>query len=100
MAKKKAKSIGEVTITRGETDDEARDGGAATWRLEAGLVRGCIMRSLRGPASEIAYHVSSWRRGDARDPDVLIVGPSTVVRELDFAAAVAKAKELMARAAR
>jgi hypothetical protein len=98
MSKKSARPIGEVKITRGETDDESVGRGVATWRLDVAgeRVRGCILRSLRDPGA-IRYHVSSWRR-DEHDEDTLHVGPSAVVRERDFAAAVAKAKQLMARA--
>lgn len=95
MAKRKAKALGEVTITRTESDDTARAIGVAGWRFEAGLVRAYVQRSLRGTR----YYISASRQ-DERAENTLYVGPSAVVMTRDFAVVVAKAKQLMARAAR
>lgn len=90
MSKKSARPIGEVKITRPESDDEVRACGVATWELEAGAVRAYIQRSLRDPGA-IRYHVSSVRNDGA----TTLVVPPVIVRERDFAAAVAEAKRLM-----
>lgn len=89
MSKKSARPIGEVKITRPETDDEARAHGVARWKLEAGNVRAYIERSLHD-AKVICYCVSAVR-GDG----TLHIGPRAVVSGPDFAAAVAEAKRLM-----
>jgi len=91
MSKKSARPIGEVKITRGETDDEALVHGVATWKLEAGNVWAYIQCATRSPR-EFRYNIGTARR----DGNTLRAGPDALIRERDFAAAVAEAKRLMA----
>lgn len=90
----KRKAIGHVTIVRRESDDDADKSGVATWALSAGEARGTIMRSLGDGGSPPRFVISTHKH---RDDGVLEVGPVAQVHTTDFAAVVARAKQLMTR---
>lgn len=94
-AKRKAtKALGHVTIVRRESDDDADKSGVATWALDAGEARGTIMRSLGDGGSPPRFVISTHKH---REDGVLEVGPVAQVHTTDFAAVVARTKQLMAR---
>lgn len=95
MATKSAKkALGDVTIVRRESDDEADKSGIATWALYSGTARGTIMRSLGDGGSPPLFVISTHKH--CAD-DALEVGHSAHMNTTDFAAVVARAKKLMAR---
>ncbi len=82
MAKTK-RPLGEVKITRGETDDEALAKCYATWKLEALGVSASIGHLLRSQRYEIIAKRSDGGR------------VSTLMTATDFGAVVAAARALM-----
>ena len=95
MAKRKQQPLGEITITRGETDDAANANRMATWRLSAGAMRASIMRRLGDAESVPEFVVTTWKASGPGEFGMLEVGRSAVVRSTDFAAVVARARQLM-----
>ncbi len=93
MAKRKQQPLGEITITRGETDDAADANRMATWRLSAGAMRASIMRRLDDAAPVPKFVLTTWK--DNGGDNGLEVGRSDAIRSKDFAAVVARAKRLM-----
>ncbi len=82
MAKQK-RPLGEVKITRGETDDEALAKGHATWMLEARDVSAKVMHPLGTSRYEITAPIA--RGGET----------FAAIFAHDFGAVVAAARALM-----
>ncbi len=82
MAKTK-RPLGEVKITRGETDDEALVNGYATWLLEALGASAKVWHHLGSERYEIAAKRSDGGRR------------STLMTATDFGAVVAATRALM-----
>ncbi len=81
MAKQK-RPLGEVKITRGETDDEALAKGHATWKLEARGVSAKVKHLLGADSYAITAESRSW------------VDVATITAA-DFGAVVAAARTMM-----